>query len=153
MKYQARLILTLLFVIAGTGLLSNAASAAEAAGVQVILVEASNPSDGKGGVDPALREYASTLQRLFRFNSYKQLARRGIRMQVPGEGGTGLPGGQKLVLKATEGGGSGLMAELSWTRGGKRLLHTRIQLRPGQPAVLGGPRSNGGTHLLILTLE
>ena len=119
--------------------------------VSVILVEASN--DG-GGVDGSLRPYASTLQRMFRFNTYKQASRGTVRLSVPGEGGTGLPGGQNLSLKAIEGGGGGLVAEVNWTRGGKSLLRTRIQLKGSNPAVLGGPRTDSGaTQLLILRLE
>lgn len=133
------------------GLPNTQLHAQESARVEVILVEASN---GQGGVDSSLKPYASTLQRMFRFNTYKQVSRGGIKVSVPGEGSTGLPGGQKLSLKALEGGRGGLMAELSWTRGGKSLLRTRIQLRGGNPAVLGGPRtSSGATQLLILILE
>jgi hypothetical protein len=145
---------TLMIAIALIGLAGLWATPMQAAGdsarVSVILVEAGN---GEGGVDGALRPYASTLQRLFRFQSYKQLSKGSIRLNVPGEGSTGLAGGQSLTLKADEG-GRGLMAELTWQRGGKRLLHTRIQLRPGSPAVLGGPSTGkGGNYLLILTLD
>lgn len=125
-------------------------AAGDSARVSVILVEAGN---GEGGIDGALRPYAGTLQRLFRFNSYQQLSKGTLRLDVPGTGSVGLAGGQRLTLKAGEA-GRGLMAELTWERGGKRLLHTRIQLRPGSPAVLGGPSTGkGGNYLLILTLD
>ncbi|MGC9450005.1 MAG: hypothetical protein ACP5I4_01040 [Oceanipulchritudo sp.] len=127
-------------------------AAEDNARITVILVEADG---GEGGVDSALRPYAGTLQRLFRFNSYRQVSRKSLRIEVPGEGSVGLGGGQALSLRAEEGGRRGLMADLTWTRGSKRLLHTRIQLRPESPAVLGGPRSgkDGGSYLLILQLE
>lgn len=152
MKTPIRTRMPLFLLAALCGLLAAPATAlADSARVQVILVEASN---GEGGVDSALRPYAGTLQRLFKFKSYDQLSRDNLRLDVPGEGSVGLAGGQRLTLKAGDSGDRGLMAELTWARGSKKLLHTRIQLRPGNPAVLGGPSTGkGGTYLLILVLD
>jgi hypothetical protein len=124
--------------------------AADTARIEVILVKAGN---GEGGVDAALRPYAPTLQRLFRFQQYELVSRKPLRLDVPGEGAVSLSGGQALTVSAASGAGSGIKADLDWTRGSKRLLHTRIQLRTGSPAVLGGPRSDDGTWLLILELK
>lgn len=151
MKIQLHTIFPLILVAIGVLTQGTELSAAETASVEVILVEA---GPGNGGVDKSLKQYAGTLERLFRFDSYRQVGRKQIRLKVPGSGSTSLPGGQSLKLQANEGNGRGLMADLSWTRGGKRLLHTKIKLQPGRPAVLGGPRTkSGGTHLLILTLR
>lgn len=127
-------------------------AAGQSARVEVILVEAGN---GDAGVDASLRQYASTLQRLFRFGSYKQVSKGSLKVDIPGEGSVNLGAGQSLVLGAKDRSGDALMAEVTWLRGSKRLLHTRIQLRPGSPAVLGGPRSgkDGGSYLLILTMK
>ena len=150
MKNPARKFILTGLILLMAGFLNTPLQAQESARVSVILVEASN---GSGGVDGSLKPHAATLQRMFRFSTYKQVSRGSIRVNVPGEGSTGLPGGQQLSLKAMEGGG-GLVAELDWTRGGKSLLRTRIQLRGSNPAVLGGPRTSGGaTQLLILKLE
>ena len=120
--------------------------------LEIILVEASN---GEGGVDSSLRPYADTLQRLFRFKSYRQVNQRSMRLTVPGNSTVSLEGGQSLRLEAEGSGGPGLVAQLTWSRGSQRLLHTRLQLRSGSPAVLGGPRSGdaGGSYLLILRLR
>ena len=127
---------------------AHQASAADAnAQLDVYLVKA---GDGSGGVDKSLRPFASTLQRLFRFQSYALEGKRTVRLTVPGESSVNLTQGQQLTVKASEVQGPGLKAEVEWKRGGKRLLHTRINLRPGNPAVLGGPRSEDGTWLLIL---
>ena len=151
MKNPARILLITSIFLLMTCFIGAPLHAQDNARVSVILVEASN--DG-GGVDGSLQPYASTLQRMFRFNTYKQASRGSVRLSVPGEGGTGLPGGQNLSLKALEGGGGSLVAEVNWTRGGKSLLRTRLQLRGSNPAVLGGPRTGGGaTQLLILRLE
>lgn len=152
MKMPIRNLIPMLLFTAVCGLLAAPATTdAASERVQVILVEASN---AEGGVDSSLRAYSGTLQRLFKFKSYKQLSRNSLRLDVPGEGSVGLAGGQKLTLKASDGSKRGLMAELTWARGSKKLLHTRIQLRPGSPAVLGGPSTGrGGTYLLILVME
>ncbi|MEX0330650.1 MAG: hypothetical protein AB3N64_04435 [Puniceicoccaceae bacterium] len=152
MKLPIRNLMNVLILAGICGLLAApATSDAASERVQVILVEASN---GEGGVDSSLRAYAGTLQRLFKFKSYKQLSRNSLRLDVPGEGSVSLAGGQKLTLRASDGSKRGLMAELTWARGSKKLLHTRIQLRSGSPAVLGGPSTGrGGTYLLILVMD
>jgi hypothetical protein len=151
MKIQLQKFFPIMLLVVGFLIPGMQLSAAETASVEVILVEA---GPGNGGVDKALKQYAGTLERLFRFDSYRQVGRKQIRLNVPGSGSTSLPGGQSLKLEANEVNGRGLMADLNWTRGGKGLLHTRIKLQPGRPAVLGGPRTkSGGTHLLILTLR
>ena len=105
-------------------------------------------------MEDGLRPHAGTLQQLFRFNSYRQVARKSIRLDFPGEGGTDLPDGQSLALKAGPQKGATTLTEVTWVRNGKRLVHTRIQLRKGAPAVLGGPRSSRESiYLVILELE
>ena len=151
MNIQLHKFFPLILIAIGVFTSGAVLSAADSASVEMILVEA---GPGDGGVDKSLRQYAGTLERLFRFDSYRQVGRKQVRLNVPGSGSTSLPDGQTLKLEATEGNGRGLMADLNWSRGGKRLLHTRIKLQPGRPAVLGGPRTkSGGTHLLILTLR
>jgi hypothetical protein len=150
MKLSSRYlsILAVIFLLAGL-FVPAGADAADNARVEVILVRAGN---GEPGVDPGLRAYASTLQRLFRFERYEMVSRKSMHLALPGEGAVALSGGQKLRVSAAAA-GSGVKADVDWTRGSKRLLHTRIQLRPGSPAVLGGPRSESGTWLLILQLK
>ena len=151
MKISIRTLLSLSFLILLAGLLTPLrAEAADNARIDVILVKAGS---GEGGVDRALRPYASTLQRLFRFQQYELVSRKPLRVNLPGDGSVALPGGQQLSLSATASPGPGIKADIDWIRGSKRLLHTRIQLRPGSPAVLGGPRSKNGTWLLILQLK
>lgn len=126
--------------------------AADSARVSVILVEASNSGSE---IDSGLRPYAETLQRLFRFASYRQVGARVLSLQMPGIGAVDLPEGMRLQLESAESDGGALRSNLTWTRGNQRLLHTRITLRPGQPALLGGPPSGkgGGTYLLLLELR
>lgn len=150
MKLSSRYLPYLIVFVLVAGFLAPVgADAADNARIEVILVRAGN---GEPGVDSGLRPYASTLQRLFRFQRYEMVSRKSMRLTLPGDGSVSLSGGQKLSVSAASA-GSGIKADIDWTRGSKRLLHTRIQLRPGSPAVLGGPRSKSGTWLLILQLK
>jgi hypothetical protein len=150
MKTPIRIIFLLITAAVLCNFLAGSLQAAESARVQVILVEASNSGEG---VDGSLRQYAGTLQRLFRFKSYKQVTRKSMNLEIPGQGSVSLSGGQSLTLKSS-GSKRSVSADLTWSRGSKRLVHTRLQLRPGSPAVLGGPSSgSGGNYLLILVLD
>jgi hypothetical protein len=118
--------------------------------VEVLLVKA---GDGNGGVDRALRPYTGTLQRLFRFDSYRLIGRGTLTVAPGGEAQASFPGGQSLLLKAGRSGKRGLPAEIHWKRGGANLVHTRINLGSGSPAVLGGPQGEDGAWLMILRLR
>ena len=150
MRLSIRVLFLILTTAAMGGLLKPAPASAENARIEVILVKAGNT---EGGVDSALRAYAGTLQRLFRFKSYAQVSRQSIKLDIPGEGGVSLAQDQRLSVRSSESEGRGIKADREWSRGKQRLLRTRIQLNPGNPAVLGGPRSDDGTWLLILQLR
>jgi len=140
------ILLLALIVLAPSATLT---AAPQRATLEVILVEASgNP----GGVDNALRDYASTLQRLFRFQSYRRARKVNLQIEVPGKAETGLARGQMLRIESSGAARGTLGAELDWRDGSTRLLHTRLNLRPNTPAVLGGPPSSdaNGSWLLIV---
>ncbi|MGJ8652962.1 MAG: hypothetical protein ACSHX8_06780 [Opitutaceae bacterium] len=115
--------------------------------LQIILVEATNKGTG---IDAGLKSYASNFQRLFRFDSYTQVQRSSANLSLPGESKVSLNNGTTLAISASNGGPT-LLADLEWKRGGSSLLHTRLKLKRGTPAVLGGPRSKDGNYLLIIT--
>jgi len=151
MKNSLRIISMILALTLMSGMLANDLGAAEDnARIEMILVQAGN---GDGGVDSSLKPYAGTLQRLFRFKSYRQIKKQGMNLSIPGSTSASLGSGQTLKISADESGKNVLRADIEWKRGGKNLLHTRIQLRPGNPAVLGGPKSEDGTWLVILVLR
>ncbi|GHB98847.1 hypothetical protein [Cerasicoccus arenae] len=124
------------------------AQAQERTKVEVILVMASNSNEG---VDPQLKPYAETLQRLFRFSTYQQKDRKILSIEVPGGMTTNLFGGTSLQLGLQPIAGSKLPVNLDWRRGQQKLLTTLVRLNPGTPAVIGGPQAeNTGTYLLIV---
>lgn len=144
------LISLLVFLFAAGPFADEAHGQAGSPGLEVILVKAGNE---KPGIDAALRPFASTLQRVFRFESYRMAGRQQLRVVPGGRSVATFPGGQSLHVRSLESGPKGMKAEINWKRGRKDLLHTRISLRPGTPAVLGGPKSPEGTWLLILRLK
>jgi len=146
MKRSAHIFISVFITLGLLGPLATQARAMETVRVEVLLVRA---TDGGSGIDAPLRPYAGTLKRLFRFDSYELVSSRSMSLNLPGEAGTSLAGGQSLTLRA----GPDLKADIDWMRGKQRLLHTRIQMRRGNPAILGGPRGREGTLLLILQLK
>jgi hypothetical protein len=128
---------------------ASAQDKAATASIEAILVEASNAGSG---VDRSLARYAGTLERLFKFDSYRRIGGKRFRIDLPGEGGGGIGNGSTLAIEARTAGGNALNADLQWSQGGRTLLHTRVNLRRGTPTVLGGPRSTSGdgNYLLIV---
>ena len=91
------------------------------------------------------------LKRLFKFNSYRKVSNSRVELRVPGRANAHLGGqGGNLAITSDSIQGNAIRADLNWTRGSKKLLHTKLQLRKGTPAVLGGPRSADGSYLLLV---
>jgi hypothetical protein len=119
------------------------------ANVRAILVLASNQ---KGASDERLAAYEPTLRRILRFESYK----------LAGEGAATLAGAGKTIVKLGRGHALELQSENSdgkrgrllvhWQDGGRSLMNTGLVLRPGVPAVLGGPANGKGGEVWAVIL-
>ena len=103
--------------------------------IRALLVIASNQG---GKSDPALSRYEPTLRRILRFDTYK-LAGQGSARIGEGGGSITLARGHSLELEAEKSGGRGARIRANWEAGGRSLMNTGLVLRPGVPAVLGGP--------------
>ncbi len=127
-----RLTFTLLTALALTALAMPARSAA--AEVSALLVTASKQP---GPSDARLKPYEATLRRILRFESFRLLGEGRARISAPGKGQIGLGGGHQLQLEiASE---KGARVDATWQQGPRVLMQTGLSLRPGVPAVLGGP--------------
>ncbi len=120
------------------------------ASIEVILVEASNSGSG---VDGSLSRYTGTLKRLFKFDSYQQVSRKNLKIDLPGITQSQIGNGNHLKIEAGSSKNGTLSAGLNWTKNKKTLLRTRLNLNSGKPAVLGGPRSKNGSYLLLIILK
>lgn len=134
-------LLSFLFLTALLSVTRTALCAADGghANVRALLVLASNQ---RGASDARLADYEPTLRRILRFESYK-LAGEGSAVIAAGAKSTvRLARGHTLELEAEKSDGKGVRLKINWQDGGRSLMNTGLVLRPGVPAVLGGP-ANG----------
>ncbi len=147
-----RLILSLflgcaLFLVAG--LPASHAADRDQANVRAILVSASRTP---GQTDRNLARYEDTLRRVLRFESFQQLGNGRARLAIPGEGTVALGQGQALHIKTEPSSDDRLRVQLEWTGGGRSLMRTGLVLRPGVPAVLGGPARNDQEVFAVIVI-
>jgi len=125
------------------GLLATTVSTSAADGdsvtVRAILVSASKQP---GQTDKALSRYESTLRRILRFETFKQLGSGRGRADVPGEATISIGSGHQIQFRTEDSRDDRLRVQIIWQGGGRTLMRTGLALRPGVPAVLGGPARN-----------
>lgn len=137
-----RLLLTLLALGAGLGF----AATAQATTVNAILITAGNNG---GATDPRLAPYEATLRRVLRFNHYSFQGSDATRVSDGSRATLMIGQGHELTI---EGGANPYSIHIQWTEGGRSLMNTGLTLRPGVPAVLGGPSTGreGEVYAVIL---
>jgi hypothetical protein len=131
------------------GLLLPALRAADRASVQGILIIASNEP---GKTDRRLASYEPTLRRILRFESYQYAGDDSTSLDIPANGRLSLGHGHDLQLTTESSDGRSVHLKVEWTSGGRTLMNTGLVLRPGVPAVLGGPATGnkGEVYAVIL---
>lgn len=130
--------------------LSAAPTAAPATSttVKALLVIASKSA---GKPDPRLAAYDDTLRRVLRFESFRLVGQNSADISIPGTKTLTLGDGQRLELK-TETSESNRRVQVGWFEGKTSHMKTGLVLRPGTPAVLGGPaHGEGEVYAIILT--
>lgn len=139
--------LTLLFALLCG--LTLAARAADRASLQGILISASNEP---GQTDRRLAPYEPTLRRILRFESYRHLGDDSTSLDIPAQGSLSLADGHELEVTTEKTDGKSIHVKVRWTAGGRTLMNTGLVLRPGVPAVLGGPSTGnkGEVYAVIL---
>jgi len=117
--------------------------------VRALLVTASKQA---GESDARLASYEPTLRRILRFESFRWV----------GEGSADLAKARDVTMDLGHGHTLGVRLEsiagrysVNWEASGKQLISTRLALRPGIPAVLGGPATGkeGEVWAVILVAE
>jgi len=123
--------------------------AAEHTSLQGILIAASNEP---GQTDRRLTEYEPTLRKILRFESYRHLGEDRTSLGVPASGNLSLGDGHQLEVTTESSDGRSIHLKVRWTVGGRTLMNTGLVLRPGVPAVLGGPSTGhkGEVYAVIL---
>ncbi|MBI2512797.1 MAG: hypothetical protein HYV96_12535 [Opitutae bacterium] len=148
-----RLPFTLLLLLGLLFASALSAHAAERVQLHAFLITASNERTGKS--DPRLAPYEQTLRRIMRFESFEyQGSDRGEL--GAGESTTLMVGqGHELVIEA---GKNPYQLRVRWSAnvGERTLMNTGVTLRPGVPAVLGGPptgRAPGEVYAVFIVAK
>lgn len=123
--------------------------AAERVSVQGILISASNDH---GASDHRLAPYEPTLRRLLRFESYKFLGDDSASFGGSEKGHLSLGEGHELEVTREAGEGGGVKLHVHWSKGGRTLMNTGLLLRPGVPAVIGGPSTGNKNEVYAVIL-
>lgn len=143
-----RLILSLL-MLALAGSLASVARAAERTTIQGILISASND---KGETDRRLAPYEPTLRRILRFESYRFLGDDRTTLDGPQKGHLSLGEGHEIEIETESSDGKAVRLRVRWLKGGRALMNTGLALRPGVPAVLGGPSTGNKSDVYAVIL-
>lgn len=127
----------------------SAVARADSANIRGILISASNES---GQTDRRLAQYEPTLRRILRFESYRFLGDDSTSLEVPAQGSLSIGDGHELEVTTEKSDGKSIHVKVRWSSGGRTLMNTGLVLRPGVPAVLGGPSTGnkGEVYAVIL---
>jgi hypothetical protein len=136
-----------LLLVAATALLGTAR--AEQVSIEGLLITASN--DG-GQSDRRLAPYEATLRRILRFETFRLVGSDQADIAAPGHGSLSLGQGHALALDTESSDARSIHVKVRWTAGGRTLMNTGLNLRPGVPAVIGGPATGnkGEVYAVIL---
>ena len=119
--------------------------------LRAILVSASKQP---GETDRSLSRYESTLRRILRFESFQQLGSGEGRAEIPGKGRISIGQGQVLEFTTESSRDDRIRVQLDWKGDSRSFMRTGLVLRPGVPAVLGGPkRGDSKVYALLVIAE
>jgi len=126
------------FILLGLLLIAphSGIAAGGATHVRALLVVASNQ---KGESDARLSSYEPKLRSILRFESYRLAGEGSANLDSPGRASINLTRGHSLTLENQKSDGGGVRLQVTWQEGGRSLMNMGLVLRPGVPAVLGGP--------------
>ncbi len=125
------------------------AEAARPVTFKVILIEA---SDKPAPLDRRLDRVEYRLRRIFGFEHYRFLGEASQQTGLPATFRLSPGQGYTLDIEARRG-SDGIRTKVVWRKGGQAILSTTLVLHKGNPSVLGGPRHNGGTIIVSLSVE
>lgn len=129
------------------GLAFAASATARETSLQAVLLTA---SPERGPTDPRLATWEITLKRVLRFNSYTYQGSDSAALPANGTSSLLIGQGHELFVETS---GNPMTLRIRWTEGGRTLMNTGLTLRPGVPAVLGGPSTGnapGEVYAVIL---
>ena len=106
------------------------------------------PVGGEG--DERLTAFMPKLRQLFRYKEYASLARYRAEVPVGTLQTWEIPGGRTLEVLPESVSGDTVRMRVKLTRGSLNEVVTNIQAARGNPAVIGGPKHDGGVLIIIV---
>lgn len=131
-------IITIVLALLGAVIVPLTAAAADNTSVRAILIVASNQ---KGGSDPKLAPYESTLRRILPrgFESFRFVGEGSAHLAIPGRATVTLAQGHRLELEGERSEARRVRLNVRWLSGRSVLMEQPISVPRGTPSVLGGP--------------
>lgn len=125
-------------------------AAAEQVTLKAVMILASDepsPPDGRlASIEPKLRQ-------VFRYASYRQMGEGSLAVALPGKGTIQLGGGYALDVDAAALEGGRIRTQVTWRKGGARLLSTSAKVQRNSPTVLGGASQGKGKLIVTLVVQ
>ena len=122
-------------------------AAAEQATLKAVMILA---SDEPSSPDRRLASIEPKLRKVFRYAHYRHMGEGSLAVSLPGRGTIQLGGGYALDVSAAAVDGGRIQAQVTWRKGGTKLLSTSAKVQRNSPTVLGG--ASQGKGKLIVTL-
>ena len=88
-----------------------------------------------------------------RFESYRFLGDDHASLGISEKGHLSLGEGHELEIETESADGKSVRLKVRWMKGGRVLMNTGLVLRPGVPAVLGGPSTGNKSDVYAVILS
>ncbi|MCL5966702.1 MAG: hypothetical protein M1550_05800 [Deltaproteobacteria bacterium] len=124
--------------------------AADGVAVDIGVVLASNEGSS---VDPSLATLRAKLGSMFNYSSYKMLDRLRRPLGLGQTGDFGLPGGRSIRVTPITAARNKARLAIQIMEGSRNLVTTTVGMSRGGMVLVGGPRYQNGTLILLISAE
>lgn len=131
--------------------LAAPARAAEPVTVTAVMIHASNKP---APIDRRIENIEYKLRKIFKFEHYRHAGAGSISVTLPGSGTIQLGDGHRLEIEASDAGKGYVRTQVTWSRGGTRLISSSTKVkRRAAPTVIGGPSQGAGKLIVTLSVR
>jgi hypothetical protein len=114
-------------------------------------VKVIHASTGPVHVDPGLKPFASELESVFKYTSYRLLKDEQMNLEFNREGRVNLPGGRTLIVVPSDMKGKRIGYQINIRKNNHSIFQTRVLLKNNDSITIGGPRYQNGTLLFNIS--
>jgi hypothetical protein len=138
-----------IFILAGIfGVLIQPVFAKSRVLTEVKVIHAST---GPVHVDPGLKPFASELESVFKYTSYRLLNDQHMGLEFNQEGRVNLPGERILIVVPSDMEGKRIGYQIRILEKKHSIFQTRVLLKNNDSITIGGPRYQNGTLLFNIS--